>query len=93
MSQSYKERADALGCSWQVSEVAASADAALAAAREERDALRAECEALRKDAERYRFLRAPGEDTADVFMCNHGERLDAACDATIAGRAGEKTGA
>ena len=34
---------------------------------EERDAARAEAEAMRKDAERYRWLREPQENSAVVF--------------------------
>lgn len=65
------------------------------------DALRKECEALRKDAERYRWLRSQHWDTAELCVvmdpkdavklgrtCPSGEYLDIAVDdAMLIGRA------
>lgn len=51
------------------------------------DALEAqarEIEGLRKDAERYRLLRACGVDSYEA--CGSGEKLDAECDAAIAAK-------
>ena len=59
------------------------------------DVLRAEVEALRKDAERYRWLRNPDQDVAlvldkmvssGVYEYRAGDELDAAIDAAMAAK-------
>jgi hypothetical protein len=59
--------------------------------------LRSEVEALRKDAERYRWLRDPCSGAEQVFYCRgdygkglmSGSTLDAAIDAALAAGRGE----
>lgn len=67
-------------------------------AERERDQLRAEAEALRKDAERYRWLRNPDQDAAlvldkmvssGVYEYRAGDELDAAIDAAMAAKDGQ----
>lgn len=103
MSQSYKEQVEAipsgdgshgfiLGMSTMrelVRPIAVAADAALSAAREERDALRAECEALRKDAQRWKFLCEGDSDfvlyALEADVCYAGsDACNQAMDAAIA---------
>jgi hypothetical protein len=49
----------------------------------ERDALRAEVEQLRKDAERYRWLRDDNAYFPEEEMIRGGDELDAAIDAAM----------
>ena len=67
-------------------------------AERERDRLRAEVEALRKDAERYRWLRTyayghfHGEELEDLFSRNDSlvdEKVDEAIDAAMAAKEGK----
>jgi|SRR5690625_3085572 len=49
------------------------------------EALQAECEELRKDAERYRWLRADNAYFPEENYIRGGQELDAAIDAAMAG--------
>ncbi len=51
--------------------------------------LRAECEQLRKDAARYRWLRSVGREQPKVVAYSAGAALDYAIDAAIEGKTNE----
>lgn len=51
--------------------------------------LRAEVEALRKDAERYRWLKECEPEEIDIVIENPGDDLDSAIDAAMAAKEGE----
>ncbi len=65
------------------------AESLLTEAYRERDALRAEVEALRKDAERYRWMRSAYVSKIEVpslrLGLNDADQFDAGIDAAIAG--------
>lgn len=55
----------------------------------ERDKLRAEVEALRKDAERYRWIKECDHEEVDIVIENPSDDLDSAIDAAMAAKEGE----
>lgn len=92
-----KTRSEFDGCCWACGAEIDLEDY-LARATDERDQLRAEVEALRKDAERYRWLRTyayghfHGEELEDLFSRNDSlvdEKVDEAIDAAMAAKDGQ----